>query len=115
QGLGGQVPVALCFERSIEMVIALLGVLKAGSPYLPLDPELPQERLDFMVADSGARFVLSHGAHASRFANSIKLDDAAIHTSISSCQGRLKHAAKADDLFNIIYTSGSTGKPKGVM
>lgn len=115
QGLAAQAPVALCFERSLDMVIALLAVLKAGSPYLPLDPELPKDRLDFMLEDSAAQFVLCSKAHAARFNNSINLDDAAIQNAIRQSEGKLANQPHGKDLFNIIYTSGSTGKPKGVM
>ena len=79
---------------SIERVVALLGVLKAGGAFLPLDPEYPAERLDFMVSDAGAAFVLD------------ALDAGEAE--------RLGERATPSDLAYVIYTSGSTGRPKGV-
>ena len=115
RGLKAQAPVALCFERSFEMVIAMLAVLKAGSPYLPLDPELPQDRLDFMVEDSGVQFILCSEPFEKKFVNSINLNDQETLNAIARSDGKLANVAQGKDLFNIIYTSGSTGKPKGVM
>lgn len=122
-GLRPQAPVALCLERGVDMVIALLAVLKAGSPYLPLDPELPKERLSFMLEDSAAQFVLCQrdtarrfeGFEAKSFDRLIDLQNSEVLAAQSTCQGTLKNPATLDDLFNIIYTSGSTGLPKGVM
>jgi len=111
-------PVALCLERSVDMVVALLAVLKAGSPYLPLDPELPKERLAFMLEDSGAQFVLCHGDTVrcfEGFKGLINLQDSAVQKAKDLSRGELLHSASQNDLFNIIYTSGSTGNPKGVM
>jgi amino acid adenylation domain-containing protein len=125
QGLRAQAPIALCLDRSVNMVVALLAALKAGSPYLPLDPELPQERLDFMIADSGAQFVLTQTNYVDRFiskSSDFKVLDFSndsikeeIKHTIADAKGELQNSAQHDDLFNIIYTSGSTGNPKGVM
>ena len=65
-GVGPDTLVGLCLDRSIEMVVGLLGVLKAGGAYVPLDPEYPDERLAFMVSDSGAPLLLTQRRHASR-------------------------------------------------
>ncbi|HLL48137.1 MAG TPA: AMP-binding protein, partial [Longimicrobiaceae bacterium] len=59
RGVGPEVRVALCLERSVELVVGLLGVLKAGGAYVPLDPAYPRERLRFMLEDSGARLLLT--------------------------------------------------------
>ena len=64
-GAGPEVIVGLCLERSIEMIVGLLGILKAGAAYLPLDPDYPAERLDYMMRDAGLRMLLSHSALAS--------------------------------------------------
>ena len=69
QGVGPEVRVAVCLERSVEMVVALLAVLKAGGAYVPLDPAYPQERLRFMVEDSEAAVLLTESRFAQRFAN----------------------------------------------
>jgi non-ribosomal peptide synthetase component F len=65
-GVGPQTIVAVCFERSLEMIVALLGILKAGGVYLPLDPAYPVERLAFMVKDSQASLLLSQARHRER-------------------------------------------------
>ena len=70
QGVGPEVRVAVCLERSVEMVVALLAVLKAGGAYVPLDPAYPQERLRFMVEDSEAAVLLTENKFTERFASS---------------------------------------------
>ena len=61
QGVGPEVRVGICVERSLEMVVGLLGILKAGGAYVPLDPNHPAERLSFMLSDSGARVLVTQG------------------------------------------------------
>jgi amino acid adenylation domain-containing protein/thioester reductase-like protein len=106
--------VGLFVNRSIEMLVGLLGVLKAGGAYLPLDPSFPSERLAFMLEDSGASVVLTLSALLPELpktnAKVICLD------ALGEEKGRRarKPKASADDLAYVIYTSGSTGKPKGV-
>ena len=109
--------VGVLMERSAEMVAALLGVLKAGAAYLPLDPSQPAARLRFMLADSGARALLTHrglgGALGGAALPTLDLDD-------SPLEGEGAGAAPpsgvtGSDLAYVIYTSGSTGEPKGVM
>ncbi|MGE5342713.1 MAG: non-ribosomal peptide synthase/polyketide synthase [Candidatus Omnitrophota bacterium] len=84
--------IGIIIDRSIEMIIGILGILKAGGAYLPIDPDSPQERKDFMLKDSAAALVCL-GAHA----------------------GAPLHLNRTSNLAYIIYTSGSTGRPKGVM
>jgi amino acid adenylation domain-containing protein len=114
---GPETVVALCLERSIEMVVGLLGVLKAGAAYLPLDPAYPRERLEFMLADANACFVLTQEAlRASLTPRAIPvfcLDLQWGELEAYSSANRV-HAGLADSLAYVIYTSGSTGKPKGV-
>jgi amino acid adenylation domain-containing protein/thioester reductase-like protein len=106
--------VGICFEKSIEMIAALLGVLKAGGAYVPIDPAYPQERVVDILEDSQIKIVLTQQALKHRFANaqSICLDDFQI-----SQQSSANPASSPGNghLSYIIYTSGSTGKPKGVM
>ncbi|MBW4718788.1 non-ribosomal peptide synthetase [Saccharothrix obliqua] len=98
-GVGPETVVGVRLERGVELVVALLGVLKAGGAYLPLDPEYPAERLDFMVADSGARLVITPGDLAD-------LDEPDTPVVSGVVPGNAAY---------VIYTSGSTGLPKGVV
>ncbi|MDO9141435.1 MAG: amino acid adenylation domain-containing protein [Methylobacter sp.] len=116
KGVGPDVLVGICVERSLEMVIGLLGILKAGGAYVPLDPDYPQDRLDFMVHDVGAPIVLSQ--------ESCKAKLAASTAAVLCLDSEWELVADADDknpdillmpenLAYCIYTSGSTGQPKG--
>jgi amino acid adenylation domain-containing protein len=109
--------VGICSERSLEMVVGLLGILKAGAAYVPLDPAYPKERLAFMVEDGQLRVLLTGGDVTARLpehaAGIVSLDSDAQEISRQS-QANLAGEATATDLAYVIYTSGSTGKPKGV-
>jgi len=110
-GAGRDVPVAVCLDRSLELIIAILAVLRAGSAYLPLDPVYPHERLMFMLADSGAPVVITTAARRSHF-----IASAVVVTPEESLPVATEwELPAADDLAYVIYTSGSTGKPKGVL
>ncbi|HEY0607383.1 MAG TPA: amino acid adenylation domain-containing protein, partial [Herpetosiphonaceae bacterium] len=118
QGVGPDQVVALCMERSPELVIGLLGVLKAGGAYLPLDPSYPAERLRFMLQDSGARLLLASTGTIERVASdgiaALCLDrDWPLVAAEAGTD--LPPVATSDHLAYVIYTSGSTGKPKGTM
>jgi amino acid adenylation domain-containing protein/non-ribosomal peptide synthase protein (TIGR01720 family) len=118
RGVRADTPVGVCLERSAEMVVALLGVLKAGGCYVPLDPEYPRERLSFMLADSRVRLLLTQrrvaGALPQHAAEEVRLD-ADWEEIAQSPDMNLAAAAAPESLAYIIYTSGSTGRPKGVM
>src|SRR6266511_2173015 len=111
-GPGGLV--AVCAERSLELVVGLLGVLKSGAAYTPLDPEYPAERLAFMMADAGAAVLLTqrHLDPPGGAAQVLPLDD--LQTWAGQPETPLPPRASADDVAYMIYTSGSTGRPKGV-
>ncbi len=98
--------VAVCADRSPLLPVALLAVLKAGGAYLPLDPGYPRRRLDYMLADSGARVVLADTD--TDFGDALRLTDDA------TLADDLELDLTPDDLAYVIYTSGSTGRPKGV-
>ncbi len=116
-GVGPEARVALCLERSADMIIGLLGVLKAGGVYVPCDPAFPDARIAYMLADSGARVVLTREQWTDRFsrleAQAIALDREwpAIEAQASESVARM---VRPQNLAYIIYTSGSTGRPKGV-
>jgi amino acid adenylation domain-containing protein len=117
-GVGPEVLVGLSAPRSIEMVVAILAILKAGGAYLPLDPDYPRERLDFMLDDAGISIVVTAGAApaiaTTRPLRVVSLDtDAALISRSPST--RPPPSAGPDNLAYVIYTSGSTGRPKGVM
>ncbi|MFN7611466.1 MAG: AMP-binding protein, partial [bacterium] len=109
--------VAICVERSLEMVIGLLGILKAGGAYVPLDPDYPAERLAYMLQDTAAPVLLTQrrlkGRLPAHQARTVCLDEdwEAIGKSESTNPENHTHPL---NLAYCIYTSGSTGKPKGV-
>ncbi|HEX2093555.1 MAG TPA: amino acid adenylation domain-containing protein [Longimicrobiaceae bacterium] len=118
-GVGPEVRVAVCLDRSLEMVVSLLAVLKAGGAYVPLDPGYPPERLALMLADSAAAVLLTQGAPTGALrvpegtrvvALDLRREEIAAESSRNPESG-----VGADNLAYVIYTSGSTGRPKGVM
>ena len=115
-GVKPEVRVGIAVERSIEMVVSLLGILKAGGAYVPLDPEYPQERLRYMIGDSGIELLLTQ----SRLKDALPLTGSLrvleldnLDLSVKS-EGDPQIAVHGENLAYVIYTSGSTGKPKGV-
>jgi len=117
-GVGTEVLVGIFVERSIEMVVGLLGILKAGGAYVPLDPNYPQERLSYILADSGVKVLLTQESlleslpeHQARVV-CLDSDWGAIE---QHSHENLDVGVSSDNLAYGIYTSGSTGKPKGVL
>jgi amino acid adenylation domain-containing protein len=115
-GVGPDSLVALVMERSVEMVVAVLGVLKAGGAYLPVDPSFPSERVRFMLEDAGAAVVLT-SANAEYEIDSARVVRLAgvLQQSATESAANLETGTTAENLAYVIYTSGSTGRPKGVM
>ena len=121
-GVGPEVMVGICMERSLEMVVGLLGILKAGGAYVPLDPMYPKERIAFILEITQVQVVLTqqnlpacllnHDGHA------VCLDDAHFQTEIQDLSSQnmesTDHKPKPSNLAYVIFTSGSTGQPKGV-
>jgi len=120
QGVGPQDLVAICIERSLEMVIGLIGILKAGAAYLPLDPDYPHERLEYMMRDAAPAAVLTQSKFRSRIPLSNALVVAVDEQSSEVAEHGDDNLDKSEsgltskNLAYIIYTSGSTGRPKGV-
>ncbi|MFJ2264641.1 non-ribosomal peptide synthase/polyketide synthase [Streptomyces sp. NPDC087844] len=120
-GVGPESVVALCLPRGVDMVVAALAVWRAGAAYLPLDPEYPSERLEFMLADSDASVVVGHRAVAAelsavaRVGSVVWLDDPEmVETLAAYPAGGPEVLVQAAQLAYVLYTSGSTGRPKGV-
>jgi amino acid adenylation domain-containing protein/FkbH-like protein len=118
-GVGPESLVAVCLDRSPELIVALLAIWKAGGAYLALDRSYPGERLAYMLADSRARLLLTRSNLVSELqtegATVLCLDDAKQAASIAAAAtANPAEAGSPDYLAYVIYTSGSTGKPKGV-
>jgi len=115
QGVGPGHVVAMMVERSFAMIIGVLGIVKAGGAYLPVSPDNPPDRVDFMLKDGGVRILLVQGKTAGRVVFrglTINLDDPDVYRGSTENPAILNNP---QDLAYVIYTSGSTGKPKGVM
>ncbi len=111
-------PVGVFMERSLEMVIALYGVIKSGGAYVPLDPDYPQARIGFMLEDTQVSILLTQQHLQEQLppnSSSVVCLDTEWDVIAGQSNARIANASKADDLAYVIYTSGSTGKPKGVM
>ncbi|HEY4596447.1 MAG TPA: condensation domain-containing protein, partial [Thermoanaerobaculia bacterium] len=121
-GVGPEVPVPLCVERSLDLVVGILGILKAGGGYVPIDPSYPAERIDWILADSqsgvASPVLVTQTGLAARLpalpasrAHVLCLDDPGLE---AESDAELQGGAGPDNLAYVIYTSGSTGQPKGV-
>ena len=124
QGISAEQPVALYLERSVEMVISILASLKAGGAWLPIDPSLPGERIQHMLADAHPRVILTQQHLAAQLplspAHILSLDQLQEHARIAAQSTTAPETTThpqthPQQLAYIIYTSGSTGLPKGAM
>ncbi|RKI67440.1 amino acid adenylation domain-containing protein, partial [Corallococcus sp. AB049A] len=117
-GVGPDVTVAFCLERSPEAIVAILGILKAGGAYVPLDPSAPEARRAFILENSGAAVLLTTQSQVEAWQppvrHVVRLDVDARRIEASS-PGNPRVALRPEHLAYVIYTSGSTGAPKGVM
>ncbi len=118
RGVGVEVPVGICMHRSTEMVIGLLGILKAGAAYVPLDPLYPPERLRFMLEDAAVAVLLTQ-QHLVKTLPEHQAElvcvDADWEMIAAESTEQMSSGARAENLAYVIYTSGSTGRPKGVL
>ncbi len=115
--VGPEVMVGICLERSLNLVIGLLGILKAGGAYVPLDPAYPQDRLAFMLEDSQLPVLLTQQSQLERLPKNqaqVVCIDTDEETITRASESNPDSNVRPENLAYIIYTSGSTGKPKGV-
>jgi amino acid adenylation domain-containing protein/non-ribosomal peptide synthase protein (TIGR01720 family) len=116
-GVGRDVMVGVCLERSPEMVTAVLAVLKAGGAYVPIDPQLPKDRMAFMIEDAGLPVLVTQGSVAPGLPKSaavtLCVDELREEIAAESAEA-ISEPVEGADLAYVIYTSGSTGRPKGV-
>ncbi len=114
-GVGKETIVGIMVDRSLEMIIGVLGILKAGGAYLPIDSEYPEDRIKYMLEDSKTKILLTQNKLLKNInydVQVINLEDDKLYEKESS---NLNNVNKADNLAYVIYTSGTTGKPKGVL
>ena len=117
EGVGAETLLGICMERGVDMMVAVLGVLKAGAAYVPLDPTSPKERLAYMMEDSNILMLLTQ----QRLLDTVPDNGARVvcldsyqHVFAENSTENLSHSATADNLLYVTYTSGSTGRPKGI-
>jgi amino acid adenylation domain-containing protein len=117
-GVGPEIPVGLCMERSLDVIVTLFGILKAGGVYVPIDPDYPPERLAFLLEDSQAPILVTQKHLRSKLptppSQLVCLDTDWQKISQQSAENPVS-GVRGEHLAYIIYTSGSTGKPKGVL
>lgn len=117
-GVGSEVLVGICVERSLEMVVGIIGILKASGAYVPLDPTYPKERLAFMLQDSQVSILLTQQHLVEKLTESeaqIVCLDSEWEAIAQESEDNPVSEVTAENLAYVIYTSGSTGKPKGVL
>ena len=116
-GVGCEVPVGVCMERSLEMVVGLIGILKAGGVYVPLDPNYPKARLRFMIEDAQIQLLLTRGTKREQFQNEAVrvVDLLCVEKTDTEPSDNLHCLISADNSAYLIYTSGSSGAPKGIL
>jgi len=115
QGVQANQRIGLCLPRSCGLIVGVLGILKAGATYVPIDPDSPSERTDFILADAGIQLVVTQQSLQERFSTDqiglVLLDGRALKNMPTHNSER----GNASDCAYVIYTSGTTGRPKGVM
>jgi amino acid adenylation domain-containing protein/non-ribosomal peptide synthase protein (TIGR01720 family) len=118
KGVGADSLVAVCLPRCTSLIVSILGILKAGGSYVPIDPEYPGDRIQHMLDDSGSSLLITESLLVETLAAAscgrLELDREAEAIGLSSC-GNTVNAAGAGSTAYLMYTSGSTGRPKGVV
>ncbi|NLD46649.1 MAG: amino acid adenylation domain-containing protein, partial [Clostridiaceae bacterium] len=115
KGVGKESIVAAFLERSFEMVIAVFGILKAGGTYLPVDPKYPDDRIEYMLKDSGAKILLTQKGLLDRIDFDGQKIDLTDGNMFEGPKGNLYNINTPENAAYVIYTSGTTGKPKGAV
>uniref|UniRef100_UPI000AB422BF non-ribosomal peptide synthetase n=1 Tax=Kordia zhangzhouensis TaxID=1620405 RepID=UPI000AB422BF len=119
QGVESETLVGICIDRSLSMLIGILGILKSGGAYVPIDPDYPEHRINYILSDGKIELILSNSRYASIFTNRATLKTVLLDTNWSDISkyntGKVSVELSSRQLAYIIYTSGSTGHPKGVM
>ncbi|MBC7888347.1 MAG: amino acid adenylation domain-containing protein [Ferruginibacter sp.] len=119
KGVKAETLVPLCIKRSIEMIVGILGILKAGAAYVPIDPEYPEERIRFMLKDTSAAIMVGSEEYGKKIAVTGSMDCIFLDSDWPAISNQpvtnVNAGIKNHHLAYVIYTSGSTGKPKGVM
>src|SRR5262249_10300387 len=117
EGAGPDALVGICIERSLEMVVGILGILKRGAAYVPVDPSYPRERQTLILEDSQVAVVLTQDLLARRLPQHLTIIslDAADDGDVHDAERSPPSGVPPDHLAYVLYTSGSTGTPKGVM
>ncbi len=115
KGVGRDDVVAILLNRSLEMIIGVLAIIKAGGAYLPIDLDYPESRIGYLLKDSQARILLTNTELKKEISSDIELLDVNAKQLYSGIARGLENINKPTDLLYIMYTSGSTGQPKGVM
>ncbi|QKL20466.1 non-ribosomal peptide synthetase [Bacillus altitudinis] len=117
-GVGHQTVTAILAERTPELIVSLLAVLKAGATYVPIDPDYPESRIQYMLKDSGATHLLTHSSFINQ-TRSLAFDGTYLFADdqeiLLMSSENLPLEARLDDTAYIMYTSGTTGQPKGIM
>lgn len=116
KGVKEETLVPICVKRSLEMIVGILGIMKSGGAYVPIDPEYPQERIAYILNDAGAELIISdHYSQQKLRGNNILLLDEQWETIAAEKMTAPDTISASSNLAYVLYTSGSTGKPKGVM
>ncbi|KGK85078.1 thioester reductase [Desulfosporosinus sp. HMP52] len=115
KGVGKEEIVGFSVERSFDLVVGILGILKSGAAYLPIDPSYPRERIEHMLKDSNCRFLLTNCSKHNHLKTEVEVIDLSNSEIWEGITDGLVCTLRPNDLAYLIYTSGSTGTPKGVM
>jgi len=113
EGVGPETIVAMLTNRSLEMIVGIMGIIKAGGAYLPVDPEYPAARINYMLNDSGCRLLLLTEACEKTVQPDFSNKRLYLDHPDSYKEGEIENLNKPGDMLYVIYTSGTTGKPKG--